>query len=236
MPLFESQQHRDTRLFKHAYETLAVRAHESEWSEMRKDEYIAWFAGGSSAAEFAVTNCEPLRRVWTRGDERKSTHLTVLFTMPVILRFYSYLPASRELGVVERMNLFTDVLTGLLSIERDLPFSPQQTLDEYLELAKQFEFEMAALERGSTPYFFIEMDYLLSRALIVLGQPTPFSLGAVVFPVPDRGEFLNQGGELTGIPDDLTTSTMMFDGVHLGVAVASKAFAAIQQDNRRENA
>jgi hypothetical protein len=236
LALLESQQKRNTRLFDGAFRALAssVPYGESDWPEMRRQEYVSWYAGGSSAAESAVTNCQPLKDAWRRGDEDQSSRLTLLFTMPIILRFYGY---DSNMGLVDRMNLLVYSLTGLLKIQTDLPKSPKQMLDEYLELAKQFEFDEHAIPKpgGIVLHYWLEMDYLLSTALTALGKSSTFSMAGVKLPVPNLYEFALQGGELGSLDgNDLKSYFAMFDGVGNGFTTSMEVLRTLRSQEESE--
>lgn len=237
MALLESQQKRTTRLFEDAYRSLATAVPnvDPDWPEMRRQEYVAWYAGGSVAAQFAVTNCGPLKEAWGRGDERGSSQLTFIFTMPIILRFYGYTP---DLEITRRTNLFGYALNGLFNIQNELPFSPEKTFYEYLELAKQFEFDEHATPKpgGIVLHYWIEMDYLLSTALTTLGKSTPFSMDNVKLPVASPGHFSMEGGVAGGLGYDLMTYYTMFQAVGNGFSISMKALRAMRGQATQQEA
>ncbi len=225
----ESQQERTTRLFESAFKALAseIPYGEPDWPEIRRQEYASWYVGGSSAAEFAVTNCEPLREAWGKGDERRSSLLTLLFTMPIVLRFYR---------LADRMNLLAYSLTGLLKIQSDLPHSPEQLRHEYLELAKQFEFDEHRIPKpdGMVLRYHLEMAYLFAQSLGVLGRPSVFSLGNVCIPVASLGEFYVQGGVATPVLTDLSTYFAILDAVGNGFTRSMEALRTMRSQVENE--
>lgn len=228
MPLFESRAKRNLRLFNDAFAFFAERVDTQSWDPEHQAMHIAWLAGGSQAAKYVVDQCDQVSRHWGKGSDELARKLTQVFSLPVIPRFVRWEPGMSDDDQELRRRLIGNGISDTLKMSAEPPLPTEITKTEYSKLQDQYEFELAAFENGEAPFFFIEMDYLLSRALTIVGQPTKFSLGAVVFPVPDVMEFLLQGGEMA--TSDLTTSAIMFDAVHLGLAVASTAFADIQQD------
>jgi hypothetical protein len=172
-------------------------------------------------------NCAPLKEAWGRGDERGSSRLTLLFTMPIVLRFYGY---DSNMGLVDRMNLLVFSLTGLLKIQSDLPNAPKRMLDEYSELAKQFEFDEHAVPKpgGIVLHYWLEMEYLLSAALTALGKSSPFSIDGVKLPVPSMFEFTQQGGVLGEFFKDPYAYWVMFDAVGTGFTTSMKVLRELR--------
>lgn len=228
MRLLESQEKRTTRLFDNAFKALAsgVPQGESAWPELRRHEFISWYAGGASAAESAVRKCEPLGNAWGRGDEQSAAHLAVVFTMPMILRFYGY---SDALRTVEWRYLFAYSLNNLFELNPGLPLSTEPTGSEYLELAKQFEFD----EHAKRLHYWIEMDYLLSAALALLRRPSEFSMDGVKLPVPDAIEFWRRGGVRGSLGSDLRAYYAMFAAVGRGFTTSMRVLRALRDDAER---
>jgi len=227
MFLFGSQRNRNKRLFDGVYLGFAKGTSQAALQEWQKDTLMSVYAGGSAAANRAVDGCEALRKAWGKGDERRALTLTTVFAMPIVVRLYRWSPGATKLGLATRLEQIEGALWAILHAPDDLPFSSGQTLQEYMGMARQFEFEEDAREneregQRKFMYHWIEMDYLLSKALLALGQRSAYRLGGVKLPVASVAEFVEQGG-IPGLDfNDLTSYAAMFDAVTAGAAAAGR--------------
>ena len=227
MFLFGSQRNRNKRLFDSVYLRFAKGTSQVALEAWQKDTLMSVYAGGSAAANRAVDGCEALRKAWGKGDERRALILTTVFAMPIVVRLYRWSPGATKLGLATRLEQIEGALWAILHAPGDLPFSPDETRQEYMGMARQFEFEEEAREnqregQRKSMYHWIEMDYLLSKALRALGQRSAYRLGGVELPVPGVAEFVEQGG-IPGLDfNDLTSYAALFDAVTAGAAVAGR--------------
>ena len=241
MPLFGSQRDRNKRLFDSVYVAFAQATSQMDWQREQKDAQISWYVGATTAANLAVNDCDALTKAWGKGDQRRSAFLTTVFTMPTIVRFYRWSAGTRELGLVRRLDFIEPALRNILHAYRDLPFPPDETLQEYLDIAKQFEFEQDAWEEDRKKggrrgmWHWIEMDYLLSKALLALGEESSFSLGEVKLPVASMREFIQRGG-VPGVDlNDIGSYMAMFEAVHRGAAVAGTVMKELSNLQESDN-
>jgi len=224
----ESQLDRNRELFGLAFrvftDTVVKQGLQGPWEII----HLSWFSGGSAAAAYAVEHCDTLRNAWGRGDEGGAVRLTIPFSMPMVVRFCRWNPTMGSPDIETRLRNVAAGLTNVVHIFTDSPL-PEGTVDEYVEIAKQFEFEEDAILSGKVPHYFIEMDYILSCALIVLGRKSKFSLGDARLPVPSLYEFSRQGGVLGQDPNDFSSHAAMFEAVHFGVGVAGETFQTAEK-------
>jgi len=230
MPLFESQRKRNARLFQDAWELMADWILRTGWQPWTKDTYVAWLRGGGAAASHAVGSCEVLSTAWGKGGKRAALNLTQVFAMPMISRFSRWNATMRGIESEPRQEFVEKALASIFRIPAEYPLAAEETVAEYLRIAKQFEFDEAS-KQDRLPHF-LEMDYLLSRSLLVLGHPNDFSLGSVSLPVADLAEFLEQGGKPTGL--ELTDYASIFEAVHNGAEVMSSMLKTGEERRKRE--
>ena len=226
MAIFGSQRKRNKRLFNDAFELMAHCIVDQDWEPKQKNMHLAWISGGSAGANHALDNCEDIKRLWKKGDGHLAVKLSQVFTMPVVVRFFRFESKMAESDKQRRRELIENGINNVLRIVEEAPLPPEETSAEYIRVQRQYEFDMDMFERGQVPYQFIEMYYVLSRALVVLGDRSDFSLGSVALPVNDLEEFLAQGGKLTD-GQDFSDYAAMSDAVQLGLGVASETFRSL---------
>lgn len=195
MPLFESKKSRNRRLFNEALAVLLKNIELMPWVEQQKDETSAWFMGGASAAKIAIEVCPPLSRHWGKGKTENAGYLTIIFTLPMVLRFYRWMLGHDKFPLEKRLEMIESGLWNVLHRVRIPSVDPEETVENYMKLARQFNHEedkRAGDERRG--WHFIEMYYLYSLALTVLGQPSSFQFGEADFPVGGLAEFRDSGG------------------------------------------
>ncbi len=234
MPLFGSQRKRNERLFTDAFGLLEGSISQLDWDAPHKDLYVAWFSGGSLAANHAVDESSVLKSRWGKGDKRLALHLTQVFTMPMVPRFFRWNPSSKPVEPARRYDLIQTSLENILQISPDYPLPPEETVGQYLRVVRQFDFEDETPGAAGNLAHSLEMDYILSRALVVLGYPTNYSMASVKLPVDSLMEFMHQGGVPTEFQDPMTY-TAVFDAVHLGAAVVAQTLTQIATRPKEES-
>jgi hypothetical protein len=158
--------------------------------------------------------------------------------MPIVVRFYKYHENTKDLDLPTRVELSQKAVQNacrILSLWYETPdatHAPQ----EIEALTRQLELEDSAFHsEGETPHYFIEMDYLLSRARETLGHEAKFSFGGARLPVRGIREFSQQGGVLGQDGNDLHSHTAVFDAVALGTAVAAEVIRTLEKQEESDN-
>jgi len=194
MPLFESQNSRNRRLFDRVGAELQPELDrylvEYPWAGVAFASLMgACVVGGISAAITAVEACTGLKRAWGRGDDRKAWALVEVFTLAMVSRWYrafarhvAQLPQEEREGREPFATLEVFAISVLNLFEDDSPTG----LEDFLKLDAQYNYDMDQLEDEGRVGDCVETKLLLLRALKACGHPSDLDLSRLRLPIEGR--------------------------------------------------
>ncbi len=179
MPFLESRKSRTRRVFQEALaealQTLAEVA-----ADHRPES--AWVTGGCVTAILAVTDVDPLKRLWGKGNKSMAMALIEVFTYPMISRWYKNI--ERELQVAEDQRQLARRIAAS-NISALFGSRSEQLLDDFMKMDSQFNYERDWIIEEARPGMpGMEAQLLLSKALVawvilhaLIGARLHFPLG-----------------------------------------------------------
>lgn len=130
MPIFESRQNRNERIFREVrgLALVSIRAYVLDTKFMEIFEELV--AAGSISANFAVDTCDYLKPVWGKGNEGKAKALTEIFTLSTASLW------CRRWGVKDVASL----ASSIIMIINHTPTVPHFKLKHFLDMDAQFNY------------------------------------------------------------------------------------------------
>jgi hypothetical protein len=201
MPLFGSRTPNKDQLFeswaKVVFRGIQARAPLPELADRQTD----WWSAGIITAKAATGTLPSLERAWDKGSKEKAAGLALLFTLPMVPRFYRWTARTRAKSADDRLKLRNNGIRSVAMYEMPL-LKRDEMVDDYIKLGIQFEYSEDHRETtGETRAAHLEGLFLLSRALTLCGAHSVFDIGRVVFPVNSQAEFVDQGGRFDPLLD-----------------------------------
>ena len=189
MPLLESQESRNKRLFDEVYFALGERLKAMEADSERQAVYGSWLVGAMFTAQGVLGRkgeFKPLKEAWGKGDFKKAVALIEVFTVPMVSRWFRI--GNENLSAEKRLE---SCYIGVSNVLAFLGHHSEHRVKELMNMVIQYNYDE---DQGREIRGLVEMNYLFSLSLKACGYPSKSEISGVTFPVDSMADFHQQGG------------------------------------------
>jgi len=191
MPLFESQEARNKRLFNDEFEALYNLVSQLSPDDSDRRLHAAWLLGGWSAAQIALA-VPSLEKAWGKGDRTKARALMEIFVLAMMSWWYRQLDKSQQRSEGERRTARVVAASNILMLFENYS---EEAVAEVMNMDIQFNWDLDQNERQAGRLWLFG-HFLMSKALEACDQPSRLSLRSLTLPCTRFEDVLAQGGSL----------------------------------------